>query len=246
MHPQYDRHDLEGIARELLDASGLDDPPVSPLWLARHLGLVPIPSSRTAIAGPVLLFDDRLPERRRRIRVAHELGHALLRRAGLDDRDERAAWHVGAALVVPGVRLRRDLSRHAWDLRPLVDRYDVSWEVLARRLTSAVSSVVSVWDNGELTRRWSSPWLQTCALRRRGTPGWEAELAGECRALERDVTPENLVAAYHVPSDEGWGVRVVVVSAADEWEARTLRLNPRLGCRCCAPRQAMWLADAAE
>lgn len=242
-HPE--RHDLEGIAREILDSSGLDEPPVSALALARHMGLRPVPSDTTAVAGPVLVYDDRMPEPRQRIRIAHELGHVLLRRAGMDDRDERAAWTVGAALVVPGRRLRRELSAHAWDLSDLVPRYGVSWEAMARRLTSLVSCVVSVWDNGSLVRRWHSPWLRSCALGRRGTPSWEAQLAGQCRAEGDHVFAENLVTAYSVP-DPSFGVRVVVVSGIDEWEGRTLRLDPRLGCRCCAPWHPGWFADAAE
>lgn len=227
-HP--DRLDLEGIAREILDGSGLDEAPVSALAIARHLGLVPMPSNTTAVAPPVLLFDEALSEERQRIRVAHEIGHVLLARAGHDDRDERAAWHVGAALVMPARGLRADLARHQWDLAEIVPRYGVSWEAMARRLTSLVGCVVSVWDRGELARRWCSPWIRSPMVARRGTPGWEAQLAGECRELEAHLHPENLVAAYHVPSADGWGTRVVVVSGLEEWEARTRRsASPRPG-----------------
>ncbi len=65
--------------------------------------------------------------------LAHECGHVLLDEHG-EMQSERAAWYLGAALMVPRAPLDRRLRR-GWDLEGLLTLHpNVTAELLARRI----------------------------------------------------------------------------------------------------------------
>lgn len=127
---------------------------------------------------------------------------------------------IASAILVPERDVKRELSRTAWNLAELVERYGVSWEVIARRLPNVVGAVVTIVDNGRVRWRRRSSWLTGPGGpdRRRIEP-WERQLLSEAAGSGQHVYAGNLVAAYSVPSP-GWN-RVVLVAGVEEWEART-------------------------
>lgn len=104
--------------------------------------------------GSVIGFNSDHPRNRRRFSVAHELGHYLLRHAehfhldlaipaawhgeppGYDWRDERAANHFAAELLMPEDFVRRAASRHDTDARRLARQFLVSEEAMGFRLVN--------------------------------------------------------------------------------------------------------------
>lgn len=215
-----DEHTLvaEGLSRSLLDEVGADVP-VDLRAVSDHLGLSLRAGTVDALVCGSVLFDAKKARPRQRIRIAHELGHALAARHGEDDRDESLAWKIGAAILIPAQSLKRELDARRWDLRGLPRLYGVSWEVLARRLCFVAGAVVSIWDQRRLTRRWRSPWLRSSGWSRRSVPAWEAALSSRCSEEER-YTHERGASAYWVPS-RGFR-RVVVVTDVESWEGLTL------------------------
>ncbi len=209
----------EGLSRAFLDMTGLGSPVVDVVAHSAHLGVKLVPARQAAVMGGNVSTHNGLPEPRQRIRTAHELGHILAERAGEDPRDETLAWATGAGLLMPAREFRRDLAERCWDLDGLPGLYGVSWEVLVRRLCHVAGAVVSIWDNGRLSRRWRSPWLQSYGFSGQRVPDWEMELADECRRDAWHVFEEDGVAAYYVPSP-GWQ-RVIVVAEVEAWEERS-------------------------
>lgn len=210
----------EGLSSSALQNTGLEAVPIDILALALAHGLSAQPARHTSLRGPLLEFDEGLPIPRKRSAIAHELGHHLAKVAGEDDRDEHLAWAIGGALLMPSRDLKREVFGRAWDLEELPGIYGVSWEMLARRLVSVMGSVISVWDNGRLSRRWRSPWLRGCGWCKRRPPTWEHDFAQLCVKHACHVTEDGgLRRAYWVPSP-GWR-RVVVVSEIESWEAAT-------------------------
>lgn len=207
----------EGLGSSALDFFGAAGPPIDIVELARAHGLAVVAGEVPMLLGSTIVYESRLDASRQRSRIAHELGHELARRSGEDDRDEKLAWAIGAAVLIPSKLLKRDVADRCWDLATLPALYGVSWEMLVRRLCHVLGCVVSVWDEGRLTRRWRSPWLLSRGWHQRSVPEWELHLAAECAIDEWHVYETDGVAAYYVPSP-GWH-RVVVVSEVDCWEA---------------------------
>lgn len=213
--------DTAGAARFLLDSVGSPEPPVCPFELAADWGMIvawTTGPSRTA-GGVILVHRHDEPERRR-WDCAHELGHMIAGHVGLPPKSESVANAIASATLVPDRAFKRDLSRHAWDLAELVPRYQVSWEVLARRVPKVVSSVSTIVDNGRVWYRERSRWLTSAGgpHPRRLEP-WEDRLVVQAAGSGRHVYAANLVTAFSVPSP-GWD-RVVLVSGIEEWEALT-------------------------
>lgn len=97
--------------------------------------------------------------RRRKWTLAHELGHVLARRAGLDGACERTANGIANCLVIPDRAAKRDLGRFGWRVAPIRERHELSWEVTIRRLVTVQSAVGALWRG---RRVWAgrSPWLR--------------------------------------------------------------------------------------
>lgn len=170
--------------------------------------------------GRVIRIHRHQAEERQRFDCAHELGHAAAEMMGMDPESEPIANAIASALLLPDSCLKRDLSATAWDIAQLVERYRVSWEVMARRLPWVVSSVVTVIDNGRVTWRSRSPWLMGSGMpSRRKLEPWEERLVCDCQLARAHLYEANLVTAYFVGSGN-WS-RVVLVAGAEEWEAVT-------------------------
>ena len=123
---------LEGLATGLYLDLGLDPQEAeSPATIARKwlgadaLVVAPatlrVPACTFFVAGARrIAVKPHLPPAARRFWIAHELGHAILARAGEED-SERAADYLGAALMAP---------------RPLALAYDDDWRSLAADIGS--------------------------------------------------------------------------------------------------------------
>ena len=215
--------DVTGAARFFLDSCGSPEAPVDPVELAHLWGMEVVHSSGPACTrGHVIFHDPGREPWQQRFDVAHELGHLAARHAGLPAQHCPTASEIGGAILVPRDDLKRELTRTGWDLAELVGRYQVSWEVLARRLPRVVSSVVTIVDNGRIWYRERSQWLQAPqGPARRRLEHWEERLVLQAATSGQHVYAANLVTAYSVPSP-GWD-RVVLVAGIEEWEAKTRR-----------------------
>ncbi|MBO6937567.1 MAG: ImmA/IrrE family metallo-endopeptidase [Deltaproteobacteria bacterium] len=214
--------DVAGAARFFLDSCHNPDPPIDPVELAAmwDLEVVHAPGPAATIGGFITHDPDREPWQQR-FDIAHELGHLAAHHVGLPSTCPTAS-EIAGAILVPEQDFKRQLSRTAWDLAQLVGRYEVSWEVLARRLPRTVACVATIIDNGDIWYRERSRWVtnQGGPHPKRLEP-WEKELVTEAAGSERHVYADNLVTAYSVPSP-GYD-RVVLVAGVEEWEARTYR-----------------------
>ncbi|MBX3246702.1 MAG: ImmA/IrrE family metallo-endopeptidase [Myxococcales bacterium] len=93
--------------------------------------IIPTPG-RTYSAGDVVWLRARARPIAARWQLAHELGHVLAARGGLDRSCERTASTIGAALLLPRRTLVRELHAHAWDLEPIIERHWVTWMIAVR------------------------------------------------------------------------------------------------------------------
>lgn len=211
-------HVLEGVAADLLEAAGCDDPPVDAYELAECCGLrlKPVANQNACIVGDVLSVPLRARDVRQHGQIAHELGHWALRRAGQQD-DHPSVRYVAGALLLPRRHFERDLE-DGWDLPRLRARHlHASAEMIGRRIVNLRDAVVSIWDQGKLRRRVVSPWLPERLVRSRVTR-IERELAEACLATGAPVHEDSLLAAWPVFSP-GWR-RVIVVAEAAQLSLR--------------------------
>lgn len=148
----------EGIAADVLEATGCDDPPVDAFELADLCGLSIAPSGRQGAfrRGDSIFLDLKARTVRQHGLVAHELGHWSLERA--DEHDtEVAARYLAGAFLLPRIAFERDLGQTEWDLRRLRLRHpNASAEMIARRIVNLRDAVTSIWDDGKMARRWGS------------------------------------------------------------------------------------------
>jgi hypothetical protein len=107
--------ECEGIAQAALDESGLGDRPYAdPRILAvawGRLRLRPVHGARPHLDGDVIVYPASAPERAQAYYIGHELGHAMVRWAGLRldrDAEERAASYIACAILLPRRPLLRD------------------------------------------------------------------------------------------------------------------------------------------
>lgn len=153
------RH-LEGIAREVHDETGVE-PPIDAFRLAEQLGFrvrfwAKGGAAVNARTRTIWVSAKARPVRQHGL-VLHELGHALTARAGEDDRDEGAARYLAGALMLPRERFLADLAETSWDLFELQRRHpNASAEMIVVRMVQCSPAVASVWDEGQLRRRYST------------------------------------------------------------------------------------------
>lgn len=210
-----DTASLYGIAKELTDLTGFG-PGGSLLDIAVAAGIAVIPSEKFACVPPSLLLDasSRFPDpQRARSRFAHELGHLLLARAGEPD-SEDDAWAIGRALLMPPTQFESDLKSAHWNLRLLVESYQVTWHLAAWRAAELCDGVSRIYDNRQLS---FTHGRIPRTFRSRTLP-WERALARGCSATKRDRRW-----AYYVPNGD-WE-RIISLVPADRWWHRYSGVN---------------------
>jgi hypothetical protein len=211
-----------GIADRYLAEAGFGDEPTDPWLLAtcqRQLVVHGARSCACRLPG-VLVIDMTIEDYRQNFDLCHELAHDAMARMGYANvHDEMAASWIGAAILAPGRPFKRDLASYRWDLRPIREIYPMSWEALARRVADVRSAVITIEDEGRITTRTQSPWLNT-DWGSKPTP-LERELIETAKA-EGHASAGNRLDAYCVRGEDGWE-RVIVVAAAEDLEEAHMR-----------------------
>ena len=173
---------LDAVAAEVLEAGGIDGPPVDAIRLARRLGItvavddrqrgrarcVRLRGIRGRKARPTILLRPEPRRERRHWAVAHEIGehvaYQVFRLLRVDPREaapnarERIATYLAGRLLLPGAWFSADATTCAWDLLGLKSRYTTaSHELIARRMLDLGPPVIiSIFDLGQLSFRASN------------------------------------------------------------------------------------------
>ncbi len=219
---------VDRAVRELLQAAGLEAPPVDAIALAqRHLGMIvcldrrqPQRGRAQRAAGRRQIYLRPEPiEERHQWTVAHEIGEhlkaSLLQRLGVDPAQTRAMAGESLAnlfahrLLVPTDWLAADAPALDYDVVELKKRYrTASHEVIAWRLLDLPEPcIVTVVDNERVSKRRSNAWR----VRKLLAPAEE-----EC---QRSV---NRSGRARVVQQDGWTVQGWPVHQAD-WKREILR-----------------------
>lgn len=210
--------DWEGVAREFHAATGTDDPPVDALLVARRARLrveYAIAPSSLDLQRRVIRVNPRQRPRSVQIDVAHEVGHMLLQRAGLENL-EVGAKYLSGALLGPGRCLDRDLVEMGWSISALQSKHlNMPALSLALRLTQLRDAVATIFHPLQRRRPWrrASPWITDPAITDKPTRlerdfaarAWDAgaELCGD--------GPDQGLHATVVLDEYDDGPRVIVV-----------------------------------
>lgn len=213
--------DLEGIARAYLEAVRMGDGPTDVRKLARRYGLTLTPTGGKLpgfLADSILAYNETVSDERQRFTIAHELGHHALERHGWENpRDEWAASFVGAAILLPERPFKAALKAHRWDLEKVRAIFGCSWEVAAKRVADVRSSLITVYDNGEITERTQSTWIHQAYAAR--VEPFEHEMIAEALRDRAHIWRSDLCRAWFCPGADGWQ-RVILVVGLEEFEER--------------------------
>jgi hypothetical protein len=200
-----DPGELEGVARDVHEKHGFDDPPVDAFDLADALEAeIEWVDGHKAWRFQRRIYLPRGTHRPARIHsfIVHELAHILLDDYGIEQ-SERAARYLGAALLVSRRTLDRQLRR-GWDLWELMGLHvNASGELLARRITDVREASLSVYDNGRFRYRVGHRGIK---------PTLERELVAEALESRSAVRLDDLSGAW--PLIDGDWYRVLVLHAA--------------------------------
>jgi hypothetical protein len=171
---------LDAVAAGVLEAVGIDAPPVDLISAARQLGITVAWDDRQRVRGryvrlgsprgaapTIFLRPEPRPERRQWA-VAHEIGehtaHRVFAELWVDPREvgpearEDVANHLASRLLLPTSWFTVDGSEWGWDLTLLKTRYSTaSHELIARRmLDMAPAVIITIFDHGQVTFRRSN------------------------------------------------------------------------------------------
>lgn len=192
---------LEGVADEVVTATGCDDPPVDAIEVAACCGL------RVEFCGVrhAVLYDDVIyvtgTQRAvlTQLYIAHEIGHWALRRADMPWLVEEDATYIAGAILVPWRTLVRDVRR-GWDLDALRAKYETApASVIASRIAMARDGTAAIYDEGRLRRRVGPPHRL------------ERELARAALESAEPVRVDDLTGAW--PVFDGGRRRVIVLAS---------------------------------
>lgn len=198
----------EGVAADVLESTGCDDPPVDAFELADCCGLE-VRHGLTHRDGNVIYIDSRTRDVRQHGLVAHELAHWALCRAK-EQNTEPAANFVSGALMLPRCAFEKDLRSSDWDLRQLRARHIyASAEMIARRIVGLRDAVATIVDAGRIKARAASPWLPD---RFRRMSRFERDLVDEALRTGEVQRADDLIWAF--PVFDGAHRRVVVIAEA--------------------------------
>jgi len=167
---------LDAVTMQVLDAAGVDHPPVDAMAVARALGLtvatddrqqgraryVRLRGLRGRASRPTVLLRPDPRAERRQWALAHEIGEHVAHRVfhGLDA-DPRIASHrvreavanqMAGRLLLPTAWFAADAAAEDWDLLALKARYSTaSHELIARRMLELpAAAIISIFDQGQL------------------------------------------------------------------------------------------------
>jgi Zn-dependent peptidase ImmA (M78 family) len=219
---------IDRAVEELLQAAGIDAPPVDAIALAqRHLGMVICLDRRQPQRGRAQRAGGRKQiylrpepiEERHQWTVAHEIGEhlkvSLLQRLGVEPEQTRAMMGESLAnlfayrLLVPGCWFAADAPDLNYDVLELKQRYrTASHEVIAwRMLDLPEPCIITVVDNDHISRRRSTAWR----VRRQLEPPEQ-----ECQRYVHYYSRPRVV------REVGWTVQGWPVHQAD-WKREILR-----------------------
>ena len=173
---------LDAVVAELLDAAGVEGPPVDAGAIAEAIEVVVATDDRQAGRGryvrlhgirgrsprpTILLRSDPRPERRQWA-LAHEIGeHVASRvfaRLGVDPGEaaptarEQSACQMASRILLPTAWFARDAAACCWDLLALKARYaTASHELIARRMLELASpAILTIFDQERVYLRQSN------------------------------------------------------------------------------------------
>jgi len=165
---------IRDITFNLLKDCGIEAPPVDLQPILKHFKAVVVSSRHIADSallrrknGWTITVNSHFRPERRSFRIAHELGHIYWSDPrhhrgdpSLGGNLERYCSKFASLLLCPHQWFIKDAPEADYDLFALKKIYsNVSHEVLAIRLCYLTPMVVSIYDNGTLYRRFSSPGL---------------------------------------------------------------------------------------
>jgi len=157
---------LDTIVRELLTACGIDHPPVHPKNIADKLGLVYSEAELRGRRGQsfrrrgyqhVEVHRRDRPERKN-FALAHEIMELQLKKV-LDDPTQchRRASLGASFLLMPAPWFREECLRSRFDIAELKKVFSTaSWEAVALRTLNFSEAIITILDDGRVTRRKSS------------------------------------------------------------------------------------------
>jgi Zn-dependent peptidase ImmA (M78 family) len=220
------RHDLEDgfvtpqeVARSVREELDVGADPIDDLTsLVEHAGAIVLfwtldslqvdaIATWPAGAAPIILIADHVSTERQRFTMAHELGHAVMHGAPVEDakemdRREKEADSFAAEFLLPAAQLRQEWPASA-ELERLIElkrRWGISLSALIRRAADA-----DLLSEREY-RDWSIR-LSTSGMHRREPSPMAAELPSKLigairEEIERGVSIDQLAARAHMFSPE--------------------------------------------
>ncbi len=153
---QHSPRHLEGLARQIHEETSLDAP-IDAFELAEACGLTLRPWGRDHaeidLDAGVIRYPSKPRTERVQFRVAHEVAHWTLVRAGESDRDETDVDFLASALLLPRAAFLRDLAETDWDLFAMKVRHpNASHQAIVVRMCALSPAAATVWDAGRLHR----------------------------------------------------------------------------------------------
>ena len=163
---------IRDITFNILKTCGISSPPVDLGPILKHFNATVVISGHIEESallrekkGWRIKVNRKLRQERRSFRIAHEIGHIYwstpdhhLGDPKLGVKLEKYCSKFASLLLCPHQWFVQDAQEADYDLFALKKVYtNVSHEVLAFRLSYLTPMVVTIYDNGKLYRRFSSP-----------------------------------------------------------------------------------------
>jgi predicted transcriptional regulator len=157
---------LDRVVEHLLETCEIKQPPIEPKRIADILGLVYNEAELEGRRGQsfrrygrqhVEIHHKDRPERKN-FALAHEIVELELKKV-LDDPRECHRWaNLGASfLLMPTPWFRQECQRANFDIAELKNVFSTaSWEAIALRTLNFSEAIITIVDNGRVTRRKSS------------------------------------------------------------------------------------------
>ncbi|MFC1477573.1 ImmA/IrrE family metallo-endopeptidase [candidate division KSB1 bacterium] len=162
-----------------------------------------------------ILVNEEDPPERQNFTIAHEYAEILLNDEPgiLLDEKHRQANRMAAELLLPEDVFRNSLCEK--DLHALKNNFpDVSYEVIARRMTHFLPVVITIFDNGSLTARTGPDTINYP----RAVSAEETEVVRQCYETGKTVRVENpplCICGYYLEETNGIR-RVILITEVDD------------------------------